>query len=66
MDTPHQTPENVEITPEMIEAGVAALAYFDPYFELDSEGVEKIYLAMESARQKAQGSCEALGSVPPD
>ena len=39
-----------EITPEMIEAGVKALIYFEPKFESDAAGAEKIYRAMEEAR----------------
>lgn len=40
-------------TPEMIAAGVAALRAYSPYFETEEEGVEKIYLAMESSKNLA-------------
>ncbi len=39
----------IEITPEMIEAGIAALASYDPRTMLEEEAVERIYRAMISA-----------------
>ena len=44
---------DIEITPEMIRAGVLELAGYDPDFELQSEIVERVYLAM------AEGSAQS-------
>jgi len=40
----------IEITPEMVEAGVLALSEYSSFFDLPADGVEKIYRAMEAAR----------------
>jgi hypothetical protein len=43
------TPESeIEITPEMIDAGVAALYASDRRFDADDEIVARIYRAMQS------------------
>jgi hypothetical protein len=42
----------IEITPEMINAGIAALASYNPYFDLEEEGVRAIYIAMVKANKK--------------
>ena len=36
----------IEVTPEMIEAGVEALVGYDPRFDLEEDAVKKIFLAM--------------------
>lgn len=37
----------IEVTPEMIEAGVSALrSDYQPYFESEGDGVRKIFTAM--------------------
>lgn len=50
--------DEVEVTPEMIEVGVAELCKWDSYFETDEGGVRKIYVAMCRARPAAS-ICEA-------
>ena len=44
----------VEITPEMMEAGTTALARFNSDFETDKQGVFRIYREMERARVLSQ------------
>lgn len=44
--------EEIEITPEMIEAGVAELFKFDPRFRSEDEAVRAIYLAMRACAQQ--------------
>jgi hypothetical protein len=39
-------PTDAEITPEMIEAGVAELLSYDSEFESSESAVERIYCAM--------------------
>lgn len=38
--------DEIEITPEMIRAGVQALSEFDPRFESESDAVARIFSAM--------------------
>jgi hypothetical protein len=45
---------DIEITPEMVEAGTAALGTFDFRFGHPSEAVERIFKAMLSARTGAR------------
>ena len=47
--------EPIEITPEMIEADTAALAAYSPYFDLEADGVQRIYMAMVRAKPIASG-----------
>jgi len=44
--------DKIEVTPAMIEAGKKALAAYSPYYDLEEDGVRRIYLAMVSAKQK--------------
>lgn len=46
--------DEIEITPEMVEAGKIALAAYSPYFHLEEEGVIAIYMAMASARNQGR------------
>ena len=46
-----QIPE-IEVTPEMVEAGVRAAAQWDPRFEEPAGLVEQVYEAMELARRQ--------------
>jgi hypothetical protein len=50
----------IEITPEMIEAGVSAMLATSSYYDLDEERVAAIWRAM-SAKHMEDGS-----AVPPD
>jgi hypothetical protein len=50
------TPDEVEITPEMIEAGLGPLLRFSRERDLYEDGVRDIYLAMEAARLRAKRS----------
>jgi hypothetical protein len=38
--------EEIEITPEMIEAGVVALVSYNPDFELEEDAAARIFKAM--------------------
>lgn len=40
--------EEIEITPEMIEAGISVLTNFNPCLDSGSEFVRELYLAMAS------------------
>ena len=44
------TEDDIEITPEMIKAGVTAFLNFDSRFESEVEAVMDIYKAMVTAR----------------
>jgi hypothetical protein len=41
--------DEIEITPEMIKAGVRAVAGYNPEFELDEDFVMRLYRAMVTA-----------------
>jgi len=45
--------EEIEVTEEMIVAGVLALSEFDPRFEGEKEAVLRIFLAMASKKPRA-------------
>ena len=51
-----KTPEDrqagaeIEVTPEMIEAGVEAYVFFDPRVEEKEDLVVDVYVAMDAAR----------------
>jgi hypothetical protein len=49
-DTKRNEHEDIEITEEMIEAGIEAFCTFDPRFEREDSVVERIYAAMAAAR----------------
>lgn len=51
MDAKVEAPE-IEITPEMIRAGVSVLCAFDTSFEGEEVWAVRIYRAMETARTK--------------
>lgn len=40
----------IEVTPEMIEAGAVAFCSFDSRFELEEDAAVRVYEAMESVR----------------
>ena len=42
----------IEVTPEMIEAGIAELARYNPEYESDEKAVTRIYEAMLSLSPK--------------
>ena len=50
------TAENcrIEITPEMVEAGIAALVAYSPYFDLEEDAVISIYRAMVIAKYQGR------------
>ena len=50
------TPEEIEVTPKMIDAGVYVLACMDRRVEENEEVVEDIYRAMVMARIGEDGS----------
>ena len=58
--TPHceRDDSEIEITPEMIEAGLAEFFAYDSRFQSEEEAVKRIYGAMEKARE---GSAVAMG-----
>jgi hypothetical protein len=41
-----ETPTEIKITPEMIQAGVEAFVGFDPRFETEEDVVPRVFLAM--------------------
>ena len=43
-------PDEIEITPEMVEAGRMLIEGYDPRFELPGDLAEAVYLAMASLR----------------
>ena len=47
-DRPALDNDDIEITPEMIEAGVVELSYFNRDFEDDADAVTRIYSAMRA------------------
>ena len=47
--------DEIEITPEMIAAGAAALMAFDRRFDSLEEAVESIYRKMELKKRAASG-----------
>jgi hypothetical protein len=49
---PERDDDEIEITPEMITAGVFAFSEYDSRFEGPEENAIRIYLAMERARSK--------------
>jgi hypothetical protein len=50
----------IELTPEMIEAGELALSEYDPEMEPDSEAVTRIFRAMVRARKEED--CQGAGA----
>jgi hypothetical protein len=52
----------VEITPEMLEAGIAALASYNPKFVLEEDGVRRIYIAMTKAKHLAESVAAGVDS----
>lgn len=43
--------DEVEVTPDMVRAGVAEIATYNTDFEDDEDAVTRIYVAMELARR---------------
>ena len=56
-DRPASETDEIEITPEMIEAGIGALVSYDPRFDLEEDAVKKIFLVMAA-------ECAAFPSIP--
>ncbi len=50
LDRPVRETDEIEVTPEMIEAGVLEFYSFDNRFDIAEEAVEKILRAMLKAR----------------
>jgi hypothetical protein len=48
-------PDDVEVTPEMIEAGLLELARFDARFQEERDAVRKIFRAMLKALNQKLG-----------
>jgi hypothetical protein len=46
--------EEIKITPEMVDAGRAALRIFDRDFEDDRDAIKRIYLAMRRAENPSK------------
>ena len=44
--------EEIEITPEMIEAGIGALVAYNPKFDLEEDGARRIFTAMFKAKNQ--------------
>ena len=55
---------NVEITPEMIKAGVGALCAYDSEFESREEGVTHIYRSMTEARLRNSEELAPVANAP--
>lgn len=50
-DRPAPEPDEIEVTPEMIEVGVSVLCAWEPKFENEAEAACNIYRAMTRARR---------------
>lgn len=48
----YTSPDEVEVTPEMIKAGALELSRFNSNYQSLEDGAERIFLAMEMAHQK--------------
>jgi len=48
----------IEITPEMMEAGEYAFAAYDHRFELMEDAVHRVWVAMERVRRRSAGGNE--------
>ena len=48
---------SIEVTSEMIQAGILALSCFDPDSDLQSEIVEKVYCDMKKAEIQSLQEC---------
>jgi hypothetical protein len=49
----------LEITPEMIEAGVAALVSYNPKFDLEEDGARRIFAAMVRAKHPVAAKADS-------
>jgi hypothetical protein len=56
------TEDEIEVTPEMIEAGLAALYQSDRRFDLDSEIVSRVFRAMSLTGPRVPSFGEQGGS----
>jgi len=45
--------EKIEVTPEMIEAGLSAFYRYDSRYDVDSDGVKEFFLAMYRVHREA-------------
>jgi hypothetical protein len=52
------TEDDIEITPEMVKAGVTAFLNFDSRFESEVEAVMDIYKALVTARYHTQKAAD--------
>lgn len=55
-DRPAVETKEIEVTPEMIEAGVGEVAGYDDRFETIEEVVERVYRAMRRVFEKSTTS----------
>ena len=53
----------IEITPEMIEAGVRALVSYNPRLDLEEDGARRIFMAMIKAKYRPETMGAAAGSL---
>ena len=53
----------IEVTPEMIEAGVSEFCSFDRRFDDEAEAVRRIFLAMCAASGEGVGWCDRRALV---
>lgn len=44
----------IEVTPQMVSAGVSALIAFEPLFESEAEGARRIFVAMARAHRRGE------------
>jgi hypothetical protein len=51
------TPAEIEITPEMIDAGAIELAKFTRVFESLEDGAQRVFEAMMRAKNRASATC---------
>jgi hypothetical protein len=49
-DRPAHNPDEIEVTPEMVDAGALAFSGYDSNFDRSEDLVCEIYLAMSRAR----------------
>jgi hypothetical protein len=54
MPRDRKTTADIEITPEMIEAGVAVLYRFERYYHDEDHWAEEVYRAMEEKRREVE------------
>lgn len=55
----------IEVTPEMVAAGVRALCEYDPYFKTQEQGAVSIFRAMVAAHDRAASPTVRSDREPP-